>query len=67
MHGNFVKETYCARILIESTRFPPFGFDITEISSNSNEDMPVFQKAYRARILIESVRFAPFECGIEFE
>ena len=25
------------RILIESARFPPFGFDITEMSSNSYE------------------------------
>ena len=24
------------RILIESARFPPFGFDITEMSSNTN-------------------------------
>ena len=34
----FVKKIYCARILIEGARFPPFGFDIAEISSNSNED-----------------------------
>ena len=26
--------TYRARILIEGARFPPFGFDITEISSD---------------------------------
>ena len=26
------------RILIESARFPPFGFDITEMSSNSYEN-----------------------------
>ena len=25
--------------LIESARFPPFGFDTAEISSNSNEDI----------------------------
>ena len=28
---------YCARILIEGARFPPFGFAIREISSSSNE------------------------------
>ena len=38
------KKTYCVRILIESARFPPLGLDITEISSNSNENMPSFQK-----------------------
>ena len=32
-----VKKTYCARILIEGARFPPFGFVIAEISSSSNE------------------------------
>ena len=35
----FFKTTYCARILIEGTRFPPFGFAIAEISSNSTEDV----------------------------
>ena len=35
----FIKTTYCARILIEGARFPPFGFAIAEISSNSNEDV----------------------------
>ena len=40
----FCKKTYCARILIESARFPPFGCDIVEISSNSNEDLPFLQK-----------------------
>ena len=39
-----VKKTYCARILIEGARFPPFGFDIAEISSNSKEDISVFEK-----------------------
>ena len=29
---------YRPRILIEGARFPPFGFDITEISSNSYEN-----------------------------
>ena len=29
-------QMYCARILIESARFPPFGFDTVEISSNSD-------------------------------
>ena len=38
------KETYCARILIEGARFPPFGFDTAEISSNSNEDTSFGQK-----------------------
>ena len=33
----FVKKIYCARILIEGARFPPFGFDTAEISYNSNE------------------------------
>ena len=38
----FSKRTDCARILIEGARFPPpFGFDIAEISSNSNEDEDV--------------------------
>ena len=37
-------QTYCARILIESARFPPFGFDTVEISSNSNEDIPFLRK-----------------------
>ena len=41
---SFFEKTYCARILIESARFPPFGFDITEISSNSNEDISFLQK-----------------------
>ena len=40
----FAKKTYCARILIESARFPPFGFDTVEISSNSNADMSFSQK-----------------------
>ena len=40
----FFKKTYRARILIESARFPPFGFAIAEISSNSNEDTSVSQK-----------------------
>ena len=40
----FFKKTYCGRILIESARFPPFGFDIAEISSNSNENMSVLRK-----------------------
>ena len=32
----------CARILIESTRFPPFGFGITGIGFNSNGTMSFF-------------------------
>ena len=40
----FFKKTYRARILIESAWFPPFGFDIKEISSNSNENMSFLQK-----------------------
>ena len=35
----FVKKIYCARILIDGARFPPFGFDTAEIRSNSNEIM----------------------------
>ena len=30
---------YYARILIEDARFPPFGFDTEEISSNMTENM----------------------------
>ena len=37
-------QMYCARILIESARFPPFGFDTAEISSNSNENMSFLRK-----------------------
>ena len=29
---------------MEGARFPPFGFDIAEISSNSNEDVSFCQK-----------------------
>ena len=29
---------------MESARFPPFGFDIAEISSDSNEDIAFVQK-----------------------
>ena len=32
-----VKKTYCARILIEGARFPPFGFDIAEISLEASK------------------------------
>ena len=46
--------------MIESARFPRFGFDIMEMSFNSNESMSFFKKNYCARILIESVRFPPF-------
>ena len=35
----FCKMTYCARILIASARFPPFVFDIPEISCASNENI----------------------------
>ena len=35
----FFRTTYCARILIEGARFPPFGFATAEISSHSNEDV----------------------------
>ena len=41
---SFFKKTYCARILKESARFPPFRFDTVEISSNSNEDISFLQK-----------------------
>ena len=40
----FIKTTYCARIPIEGARFPPFGFAIAEISSNSNEDVSFCRK-----------------------
>ena len=40
----FFKTTYCARILIEGARFPPFGFAIAAISSNSNEDVSLCRK-----------------------
>ena len=33
-----------ARILIDSARFPPFGFDIKEIGSDSHEGMVSLQK-----------------------
>ena len=36
---------------------PPFGFDIAEMNSSSNEDRLVSQKSYCAQILIESARF----------
>ena len=49
----FFKKTYCAWILIESARFPPFGFDITEISFNSNENMSFFQKGFEASRLCD--------------
>ena len=35
-----------SRILIESARFPPFGFDITEMSSNSNETTGFSEKTF---------------------
>ena len=62
--SQFFKKTYRARILIESARFPPFGFAIAEISSNSKEVYRFYKKAYRARILIESARFPPFGFAI---
>ena len=30
--------------MIESSRFPPFGFDLVEMSSNSHEDVSFGQK-----------------------
>ena len=36
--------TYCARILIEGARFPPFGLAIAEISPSSNEYVSFCQK-----------------------
>ena len=53
-------QTYCAQILIENARFPPSGFDTTEISSNSNENMSFYERTYCARIPIENARFPPF-------
>ena len=38
------EKTYCARILIERVRFPPFGFDTVEMSSNLNENMSFLQE-----------------------
>ena len=49
-----------ARILIEGTRFPPFGFDIAEISSNSKEDISLSKKTCCAWILITGARFPLF-------
>ena len=40
---HFFKKTYCARILIESARLPPVGFNIVETSFHSKEDMSFFQ------------------------
>ena len=40
----FFKTTYCARILIEGARFPPFGFAIAETSSSSDEYVSFCQK-----------------------
>ena len=40
----FFKKIHCARSLIESARFLPFGFDIAKISSNSNEDRSFLQE-----------------------
>ena len=40
----FCKQTYRARILIESARFPPFGFDTVERSSSLNEGISFLQK-----------------------
>ena len=44
MVHRFFKTTYGARIRIEGARFPPFGFAIAEISSNSNEYVSFCQK-----------------------
>ena len=37
-------KTYRAWILVGSTRFPPFGSDTVEVSSNLKEDMSFLQK-----------------------
>ena len=42
--SSFVKNTYCALILIEGARFPPLGFAKAKISSNSNEDVSLSRK-----------------------
>ena len=34
---------YCARILIGSSQFPPFGFDTVKICFDSNEDISLLQ------------------------
>ena len=65
MTCGFLRKTYCARILIEGARFPPAGFDIAEISSNSNEDVSFFvTKTYCTRILIGGARFPSFGFNI---
>ena len=57
----FLRRIDCARILIEGARFPPFGFEIAEISWDWNEDVSFFfENPYCARILIEGARFPPF-------
>ena len=62
----FCKKTYCARILIKSARFPPFGFDIAGISSNSNEGISIFEKELLCPDSdIESARFPPFGFDIK--
>ena len=58
---SFYEKTYCAGTPIENARFPPFGFDTAEISSNLNQNMSFLQKEkrYCARILMERARFPP--------
>ena len=46
----FYKTTYCARVLIEGARFPPFGFDTAETSSNSNEIMLLSNSGIRLEL-----------------
>ena len=44
---------YRPRILIEGARFPPFGCDITEISSNSYENCGFYWKKRLSRYSID--------------
>ena len=46
-------------ILIEGALFPPFGFVIAEMSSNSNADASFSQKDLLWPDLIEGARFPP--------
>ena len=49
---NYLK-IYRPRILIESARFPLFGFDITEMSSNSYENHVFERKKVFGRFSID--------------
>ena len=40
------ERTYCGRIIIEGTRFPPFGLDIVGIIPNSNADIAFYDNEH---------------------